>query len=86
MMLCACNLCLLLKGAAESALAETGSNPAPWTAEEQKLLEQAIKTFPGSVEGRWDKIAETIPSRSKRDCMVRFKVCVSLAHWSNLGS
>ncbi|KAG1666195.1 hypothetical protein GQR58_019020 [Nymphon striatum] len=50
-----------------------GINPAPWTSEEQKLLEQALKTYPSSTPERWDRIASTIPNRSKRDCMKRFK-------------
>uniref|UniRef100_A0A8C4RQD5 DnaJ homolog subfamily C member 2 n=1 Tax=Erpetoichthys calabaricus TaxID=27687 RepID=A0A8C4RQD5_ERPCA len=47
---------------------------APWTTEEQKLLEQALKTFPVNTPERWEKIAEAVPSRSKKDCMKRYKV------------
>lgn len=62
---------------AEQQISETGTNPAPWMAEEQKLLEQGLKTYPASVPNRWDKIAEAIPTRSKKDCMKRYKVCMS---------
>ncbi|XP_005111497.1 dnaJ homolog subfamily C member 2 [Aplysia californica] len=57
----------------EQQVRETGSNQAPWTADEQKLLEQALKSFPASESDRWDKIASVIPSRSKKDCMKRYK-------------
>ncbi|KAG5267141.1 hypothetical protein AALO_G00218470 [Alosa alosa] len=33
------------------------SSGTPWTTEEQKLLEQALKTFPVSTPERWEKIA-----------------------------
>jgi DnaJ family protein C protein 2 len=56
---------------------ETGTNPAPWTADEQKLLEQALRTYGANVPDRWDKIADCIPARSKKDCMVRYKVCTA---------
>jgi DnaJ family protein C protein 2 len=59
-------------------VAETGSNPAPWTAEEQKLLEQALKSYPASDKERWEKIAECLPARSKKDCMKRYKVRLHL--------
>ncbi|KAK7499927.1 hypothetical protein BaRGS_00008775, partial [Batillaria attramentaria] len=62
-----------LETAAEAQLRETGTNPAPWTAEEQKLLEQAMKTFGPNTPERWDRIAETVPNRSKKDCMKRYK-------------
>lgn len=48
----------------------------PWTATEQQLLEQALKTFPASTAERWDRIAESIPSRTKKDCMKRYKELV----------
>lgn len=62
-----------LESAAEAQLRETGMNPAPWTAEEQKLLEQAMKTFGANTPERWERIAEAVPNRSKKDCMKRYK-------------
>ena len=58
---------------------QLGVNPAPWSADEQKLLEQALKTFPTTVPDRWDRIAENIPNRSKKDCMKRYKVSALVA-------
>lgn len=49
-------------------------NTAAWTTEEQKLLEQALKTYPVSTPERWEKIAAAVPGRSKKDCMKRYKV------------
>lgn len=46
----------------------------PWTPAEQKLLEQALKTYPATVSDRWDQIAKCIPSRTKKECMRRYKV------------
>ncbi|KAJ0015333.1 hypothetical protein NQD34_008953 [Periophthalmus magnuspinnatus] len=51
----------------------TENNPVPWTTEEQKLLEQALKTYPVSTPERWEKIAAAVPGRSKKDCMKRYK-------------
>ena len=65
---------LMCTGAAETQVYEVGSNPAPWTADEQKLLEQAMRTFGANVPDRWDKIAECLPCRTKKDCMKRYKV------------
>lgn len=58
---------------AEQQMAERGTNPSPWSANEQKLLEQALKTYPSSTPNRWDVIANTIPNRSKKDCIQRCK-------------
>lgn len=58
----------------ETAAEMQGLNVTPWTEDEQKLLEQALKTYPASVGAeRWDKIAGCVPNRSKKDCMRRYK-------------
>ncbi|XP_023651304.2 dnaJ homolog subfamily C member 2 [Paramormyrops kingsleyae] len=56
----------------------TDISSAAWTTEEQKLLEQALKTFPVSTPERWEKIAATVPGRSKKDCMKRYKELVEM--------
>jgi len=49
--------------------------PRPWTRDEQKLLEQALKTYTAASnpKDRWEKIAGAIKGRSKRDCVIRYK-------------
>lgn len=47
-----------------------------WNTTEQQLLEQALKTFPASTPERWDRIAECIPNRSKKECIKRYKELV----------
>lgn len=39
------------------------------TTEEQKLLEQALKTYPINTPERWEHIAEAVPGRTKKDGM-----------------
>ncbi|KAI1888512.1 hypothetical protein AGOR_G00185930 [Albula goreensis] len=51
---------------------------AAWTTEEQKLLEQALKTFPVNTPERWEKIAAVVPGRTKKDCMKRYKELVEM--------
>ncbi|KAL4704912.1 hypothetical protein ACJJTC_005700 [Scirpophaga incertulas] len=62
----------------ESNKPDTIKEERPWTKTEQELLEQAIKTFPVSTPERWEKIAECIPNRTKKDCMKRYKELVEL--------
>lgn len=62
----------------EQQVREQGTNPAPWSPEEQKLLEQALKSYPASTADRWDRISECISTRSKKDCMKRYKELVEM--------
>ncbi|KAK3864990.1 hypothetical protein Pcinc_029363 [Petrolisthes cinctipes] len=55
-----------------------GMNTAAWGAEEQRLLEQALKTYPSSTPDRWDRIADCVPNRTKKDCMRRYKELVEM--------
>ncbi|XP_045483429.1 dnaJ homolog subfamily C member 2 [Harmonia axyridis] len=48
----------------------------PWTTEEQLLLEQALKTYPAATAERWDRVAECIPNRTKKECIKRYKELV----------
>lgn len=59
------------EGAAAPAAAE---GPKAWQTDEQKRLEQALKTFPATATDRWDKISEAVPTRTKKECMKRYKV------------
>lgn len=58
-------------------------DPKTWTKEEQALLEQAIKTYPTSTPDRWDRIAECVPNRSKKECLKRVKELVDLVNAKN---
>ncbi|XP_058153861.1 dnaJ homolog subfamily C member 1 [Dasypus novemcinctus] len=50
----------------------------PWTQSQQKLLESALQQFPRGSADRWEHIAKCVPSRSKEDCITRYKVLVEL--------
>lgn len=50
------------------------STTTPWTADEQKIFEQALRTYPASLgASRWDQITTCLPGRNKRDCLERYK-------------
>jgi DnaJ family protein C protein 2 len=47
---------------------------APWTVDEQRVFEQALRTYPASLgPSRWDQIAECLPTRNKKECLERYK-------------
>lgn len=63
--------------AEENVLPTTTSvDKTTWSKDEQALLEQAIKTYPISTADRWEKIAECIPNRTKKECLRRVKELV----------
>lgn len=48
-----------------------------WTQEQQKALEAAIIKYPKSAVGdRWQKIASSVPGKSKEECLARYKYLV----------
>ncbi|XP_051007230.1 dnaJ homolog subfamily C member 1 [Acomys russatus] len=49
-----------------------------WTQSQQKLLELALQQYPKGASDRWDKIARCVPSKSKEDCIARYKLLVEL--------
>lgn len=57
---------------ASSVLPE-GPVSLPWSVEEQAALEQALKNTPADDSERWEKIAVSIGSRTKKECMIRAK-------------
>nr|XP_039269197.1 uncharacterized protein F54F2.9-like [Styela clava] len=44
-----------------------------WDSSQQKLLEMALRQFPKGTPARWECIAKCIPSKTKEDCVARYK-------------
>lgn len=65
-----------IKTVCDSALAAADSSELDdasekWTTEQQKQLETALKTVATSDESRWEKIAELVEGKSKKECVKR---------------
>lgn len=57
----------------------TNTESITWSSDEQKLLEQALRTYPTSMgSDRWDRIAECVPNKTKKECIRRYKELVEL--------
>lgn len=56
----------------------TRATEEPWTQNQQKLLELALQQYPKGSSERWDKIAKCVPSKTKEDCIARYKLLVEL--------
>lgn len=53
------------------------SETTSWSQEQQKLLETAIVKYPKTTAGdRWQKIANTVPGKTKEECLARYKYLV----------
>ena len=57
------------------ALAEAKDN---WSQSQQKALESAIKQFPKGTTERWERIANKVPSKTKEQCIQRFKTLAEM--------
>jgi DnaJ family protein C protein 2 len=46
-----------------------------WTAEQDKCLQEALAEFPATMDKneRWSSIAASVPNKSKKECVQRFK-------------
>lgn len=44
-----------------------------WSDYDQRLFETALQEFPKGTVGRWDKIANCVSSKTKQQCIERFK-------------
>jgi len=59
----------------KSPTPSSAKSPPPmddWTTEQQVAFEKALREVPKS-DDRWDKIAELVSGKTKKDCVARFK-------------
>jgi len=61
------------KGKTEETSKDEKTEVDEWSQAQQKLLEIALKKIGKDEENRWDKIAETVEGKTKRQCMLRYK-------------
>lgn len=60
-----------------AAPVEQKSSDSLWSQEQQKLLENAIVKHPKSTVGdRWQKISNSVPGKTKEECLARYKYLV----------
>lgn len=61
----------------KTATIEKPQSEAAWNQDLQKLLETAIVKYPKTTVGdRWQKIANTVPGKTKEECLARYKYLV----------
>lgn len=57
-----------------STESEAASSEKYWKQEEQRSLELALQKFPKDTPARWDKIANFVSSKTKEECIERYKI------------
>lgn len=57
----------------KAPVTETVTGIEDWTQTQQKALEAALAKYPKGPADRWEKIAKCVPSRTKEECMMRYK-------------
>jgi len=60
-----------------AAAAAPAPAPAEWSADEQKALERGLQQVQAG-DDRWDKIAELVKTKTKKECVARYKYLVTL--------
>lgn len=53
-------------------------SPAPWTQNQQRLLETALQHFPRGTNERWTRIAAAVPGKTKDECVARYRALAEL--------
>jgi DnaJ family protein C protein 2 len=53
--------------------AKENSGAAVWCPEDQIALESALKAVPADDANRWDRVADLVPGKNKKDCLQRVK-------------
>ncbi|CAG0912413.1 unnamed protein product [Notodromas monacha] len=43
----------------------------PWSQIQQEALEKALKKYPKGIDERWEKISNSVPGKTKEDCLER---------------
>ncbi len=60
----------------------------PWTVPEQRALEKALRNNPARPNEppaeRWQRIADEVGTRTRRECMLRFKDLAEQVRWGDL--
>lgn len=62
--------------AVEGKVIARDSDSAVWSQNQQKQLEIALQQYPKTVADRWTCIAQTVPGKTKEECILRYKFLV----------
>jgi len=59
--------------ASSSSSSSTSTGPVVFSIAEQAAFEQALKSVPKDAPDRWEQIAKKVGTKTKKECMTRFK-------------